>query len=143
MTTDPLPTHDTIVVCSPMRGIHFIEYVDSEIFMMGWDREAPQPISLYEELDFIEYTSDQKILRPFMLTQNKTYRPPLISPVYFQLSLHMTQFILFPKGYGLAHRDIQIVTRSRRVAYPLLVDRPLASTASREELQIEDGEILH
>ena len=27
-----------------------------EIFMMGWDGEAPQPISLYIDLDFSGYT---------------------------------------------------------------------------------------
>ena len=35
MTTDPLPTHDTRVVPFPPGGIHFIEYADNEIFMMG------------------------------------------------------------------------------------------------------------
>ena len=58
MTFDSLPTHDTRVVPSPPGGIHFIEYADSEIFMMGWDEEAPQPINQYEESDFVGYTSD-------------------------------------------------------------------------------------
>ena len=54
----------------------------------------------------------------------------------------LTPFILFPEGYGLAHRDVQIVTRSGRVAYPPLVDRPFSGTITREELQREDDEIL-
>ena len=108
MTADPLPTYDTRVIPSPLGGIHFTKYADSEIFMMGWDGEAPQSISLYEESNFVGYTSNQRIPKPFMLTSDKTYMPPLVSPIYFQHV--MTLFILFPKGYGPAHRDVQIVT---------------------------------
>ena len=59
MTTDPLPTHDTRVVPPPLGGIDLINHTEGEVFMMGWDGEAPQPISLYEGSDFIGYTSDQ------------------------------------------------------------------------------------
>ena len=52
MTTDPIPTHDTRAVPSPPRDVHLIEFSRDEIFMMGWDGEAPQPISLYEDSDF-------------------------------------------------------------------------------------------
>ena len=52
MATDPLPTHDTRDVPPPPRGVHLIEFSRDEIFMMGWDGEAPQPISLYEDSDF-------------------------------------------------------------------------------------------
>ena len=41
VTTDPLPTHDTRVVPPPPGGIHSIEFLGNEIFMMGWDGEAP------------------------------------------------------------------------------------------------------
>ena len=68
VTTDPLPTYDTGVVPPPLGGVHLIEFVGDEIFMMGWDGEAPQPISLYEDSDFIGYTSDKQIPRPFKLT---------------------------------------------------------------------------
>ena len=37
MTTNPLPTHDTRVVPPPPGGIHSIEFLGDEIFMMGWD----------------------------------------------------------------------------------------------------------
>ena len=118
-----------------------IEHIECEIFMMGWDGEAPQPINHYEDLDFVGYTSDQWIPSPFM-TLDRTYRLPLVSPVYFQHLPPMTPFILFPKGYGLANRDVQLATRSGRVAHPLLVNRPLAGIATREEIQREDDEIL-
>ena len=52
MPTDPLPTHDTRVVPPPSGGIHSIEFLGDEIFMMGWDGEAPQPICLYADSCF-------------------------------------------------------------------------------------------
>ena len=52
MTTTLLPTHDTRVVPLPMSGVHSIELSGDEIFFMGWDGEAPQPISLYTNSDF-------------------------------------------------------------------------------------------
>ena len=41
VTTDPLLTHDTRAVPPPPSGIHSIEFLGDEIFMMGWDGEAP------------------------------------------------------------------------------------------------------
>ena len=48
MTKNPLPTHDTRVVPPPLEEIHLIEHTEGDVFMMGWDGEAPQPISFYE-----------------------------------------------------------------------------------------------
>ena len=36
---------------------------------MGWDAEAPQPISLYTDLDFSGYTSGKQIPRPLDLSK--------------------------------------------------------------------------
>ena len=127
VATDPLPTHDTRIVPPPSEGVHLIEFVGDEIFMMGWDGEAPQSISLYEESDFIGYIPRQKIPRSFSLTPDKIYGPPPVSPVYLQHVPPMTPFILFPEEYRRPHRDVQIVTRSERVAQPPPVDRPFSS----------------
>ena len=51
-------------------------------------------------------------------------------------------FILFPEEYGPVHRDVQIVTRSGRVAQPPPVDRPFVGTDARDEIQREEDEIL-
>ena len=59
MTTDPLPTHDTRVVPPLPGGIHLIEHTEGDVFMMGWDGEAPQPISLHKDSDFSGYTHRQ------------------------------------------------------------------------------------
>ena len=49
---------------------------------------------------------------------------------------------MFLEGYGPTHKDVQIVTRSERVAHSPPIDRPFAGTTSREEVQREDDEIL-
>ena len=50
VTRDPLPTHDTRAVPPPPGGIHSIEFLGYEIFMMGWDGEAVRP----EKFQFME-----------------------------------------------------------------------------------------
>ena len=109
---------------------------------MGWDGEAPQPISLYTESDFSGYTSGQQIPRPFILITDEVPKHTSISPVYLQHVLPMTPFILFPEKYGPIHKDVQIVTRSGRVAQPPPFDRPFAGTLARDDVKREDDEIL-
>ena len=40
------------------------------------------------------------------------------------------------------HREVEIVTRSGRVAQPPPIDRPFAGIDARDEIQREDDEIL-
>ena len=56
VTIDSLPTHNTRAVPLPLGGIHLSEFLGDEIFMMGWDGEAPQPICLYADSGFNGYT---------------------------------------------------------------------------------------
>ena len=67
VTTDPLPTHETRVVPPPPGGIHSIEFLGDEIFMMGWVGKAPQPICLYADSGFRGYTHGQQVSKPFRL----------------------------------------------------------------------------
>ena len=142
MTIDPLPTHDTRIVPSPSGGIHSIVFLGDEIFMMGWEGEAPQPICLYEHSDFSGYTHGQQVSRPFRLIPDDVPRQTTVSPVCLQHVPSMKLFILFPEKYGPVHRDVHIVTRSGRVAQPPPVDRPFVGTDTRDEIQREDDEIL-
>ena len=82
MTTDLFPTHDTRAIPSPSGGIHSIEFLGDEIFMMRWDGEAPQPICLYANLDFSGYTHGQQVSRPFRLIPDDVARQTTVSPVY-------------------------------------------------------------
>ena len=110
--------------------------------MMGWDGEAPQLISLYEDSDFSGYIHGQQVPRPFRLILDEIPRQTAVSPVYLQHVPPMTPFIMFLEEYGPVHRDVQIITRSGRVAQPPPIDRPFVGTDAREEVQREDDEIL-
>ena len=142
MTTNPFPTHDTKAVPPPTGGVHSVEFSGDEIFMLGWDVEASQPISLYSDSDFSVYTSGQQIPRPFKLIPDEVPRQTSISPIYLQHVPPMTPFILFSEEYEPIHRDVQIVTRRGRVAQPPPFDRPFAGTSAREDVHREDDEIL-
>ena len=139
---DPLPTHDTRAVPALLGGIHLIEHIEGDVFMMVWGGEAPQPISLYKDSNFNGYTHGQQVPRPFRLAPDEIPRQPVVSPVYLQHVPPLTPFIIFSEGYGPAHRDVQIVTRRGRVPHPPLVDRTFATTTAREEIQRDDDEIL-
>ena len=89
MTTDPLPTHDDRAVPPPTSGVHSVKFSGDEIFMMGWDGEAPQPINLYTDSDFSGYTYGQQIPKSFRLIPDKVPRYTSISPVYLQ-HVHVT-----------------------------------------------------
>ena len=67
VTIDPLHAHDTRAIPPPPGGVHLIEFSGDEIFMMGWDGETPQPISLYTDSDFSGYIHGQQTLWPFRL----------------------------------------------------------------------------
>ena len=59
VTIDSLPTHDVGDVPPPTGDIHSVEFSRDKIFMMGWDGEAPQLISLYINSYCSRYTSSQ------------------------------------------------------------------------------------
>ena len=67
VTTDPLPTHDARSVPPPMSVVHLIEFSGEDIFMIGWDGEAPQSIDLYINSNFSRNTSSKQIPRSFRL----------------------------------------------------------------------------
>ena len=130
------------VVPPPTSGVHSVEFLEDEIFMMGRDGEAPQSIGLYTNSDFSGYTSSQQISRPFRLIPYEVPRQTSISLVYLQCVPPMTPLIMFPKEYGPVHRDVQIVTQSGSVAQPPPVDRPFAATSATEDVQRDDDVIL-
>ena len=41
VTIDLLPTHDAGAIPPPTGGVHSVEFSGYDIFMMGWDGEAP------------------------------------------------------------------------------------------------------
>ncbi|RVW59354.1 hypothetical protein CK203_109353 [Vitis vinifera] len=108
--------HDTDSCATLRHAIQNLIDHGDEIFMMEWDREAPQPISLYEDSYFSGYIHGQQVPKPFRLIPDEVPRQIAVSLVCLQYVLPMTPFILFPEEYGPIHRDVQIVTRSGNVA---------------------------
>ena len=82
VTTNPLPTHDIRVVPPPQGGVHLIEFSGDEIFMMGWDGEAPWPINLYGDSYFSGYIHGQQAPKPFRLIPDEIPRQTAVSSVY-------------------------------------------------------------
>ena len=91
-------------------------------------RETRYSQVVYTNSNFSGYTSSQKIPSLFRLIPDKVPKQTSISPAYLQHVPPMTPFIPFLKEYVPIHRDVQIVTRSGRVAQPPPVDRPFAGT---------------
>ena len=67
------------------------------------------------------------------MIQDDVPRQTIVSPVYLQHVPPMTPFILFPEEYGPVHKDVQIVTRSGKIAQPPPVDRPFAGIDDRDD----------
>ena len=65
---------------------------------------------------------------------NEIPQQTAVSSVYLQHVLPMTPFILFLEEYRPVHRDVQIVTRSGRVAQPLPFDKSFVGTDVRDDV---------
>ncbi|XP_010651422.1 uncharacterized protein LOC104879602 [Vitis vinifera] len=143
VTTNPLPTHSTHAVPPPPGGIHHIDFVeDDNIHMMSWDDGVPEPIVLDDgyEVD----TVGSQTFTPFSLISDWIpFELTPIAPSAIARQGPPAPFILRLDDDDLEGRDVQIVTRSGRVAQPPpLVARPFDGAVSREENRREDDEIL-
>ena len=140
---NPLPGHSTHAVPPSSGSIHLIDFVeDDSKHMLSWDDGFPEPIVLDDgyEVDIMgsqTSTPFSLILDwvPFELTPTASLATP--SQGLF------VPFILRLDDDDLERRDVQIVTRSGRVAQPLpLVAKPFDGAVSHGEVRIEDDEIL-
>ncbi|RVW12628.1 hypothetical protein CK203_115695 [Vitis vinifera] len=123
MTTDPYLLMTLELYLHP-RGIHLIEHTEGDVFMMGWDGEAPQPISLYEDSDFSGYTHGQQVPRPFRLALDEIPRSRSLTSVFTACATFDTLHSV-PRGMGRSQRCSDS-HRSGRVAHPPPIDRPFA-----------------
>ncbi|RVW67075.1 hypothetical protein CK203_063743 [Vitis vinifera] len=120
VTTNPLPAHSTHAVPPPPGGIHHIDFVeDDSIPMMSWDDGVPEPIVLDDgyEVD----TMGSQTFTPFNLISD--WIPFELTPIAPSATARQgppTPFILRLDDDDLEGRDVQIVTRSGRVAQPHL-----------------------
>ncbi|RVW23217.1 hypothetical protein CK203_100448 [Vitis vinifera] len=116
VTTNPLPAHSTHAVHPSSGDIHHMDLIeDDSIHMLSWDDGLPEPI-VHDS-----YEIDGVSLVP------QTPAP----------------FSLIPDEAPFQGREIQIVTRSGRIAQPPPpAVRPFEGTASHEEVRREDDEVL-
>ncbi|RVW87539.1 Transposon Ty3-G Gag-Pol polyprotein [Vitis vinifera] len=129
--------------CHHPGGIHHIDFVeDDSIHMMSWDDGLPEPIVLDDgyEVD----TVGSQSFTPFSLISD--WIPFELTPIAPPTTARQgppAPFILRLDDDDLEGRDVQIVTRSGRVAQPPpLVSRPFDGAVSHEEVRREDDEIL-
>ncbi|RVW60923.1 hypothetical protein CK203_049260 [Vitis vinifera] len=116
VTTNPLPAHSTHAVHPSSGDIHHMDLIeDDSIHMLSWDDGLPEPIVLHDS-----YEIDGVSLVP------QTPAP----------------FSLIPDEAPFQGREIQIVTRSGRIAQPPPPVRPFEGTTSHEEVRREDDEVL-
>ena len=123
VTTNPLPAHSTHAVPPPPGGINHIDFVeDDSIHMMSWDDGVPEPIVLDDgyEVD----TVGSQTFTPFSLISD--WIPFELTPIAPSATARQgppVPFILRLDDDDLEGRDVQIVTRSGRVAQlpPLVV----------------------
>ncbi|RVW62997.1 Transposon Ty3-I Gag-Pol polyprotein [Vitis vinifera] len=117
-----------------------------EIFMMGWDGEAPQSISLYEESDFVGYIPRQQIPRPFSLTPNRNlWAASSITNSYTAWKGSTTSTPL--TGHLLTHRDalvralgqirVDTATTPEGLIHMLTADRATCIVFSDDDLPPE------
>ena len=145
MTTNPLPAH-SIYAMPPLPGdIHHIDLIeDDSIHMLSWDEGLLELIVLHEssEVDgvFIGFSGFHTLqfdLRGGVVPVNST------TPLVIRCQDTFVPFILWPKDDDLDRRDIQIVTRSGRIAQsPPLAFWPFEGTVFHEEVRREDDEVL-
>nr|CAN83468.1 hypothetical protein VITISV_019784 [Vitis vinifera] len=76
VTTNPLPTHTTHAILSPVDDIHFIDFAepDGHIHMLSWDESEPKPIVV----DGIYENTQACISIWSLLTSSNIHRDALI-----------------------------------------------------------------
>ncbi|RVW66312.1 hypothetical protein CK203_066367 [Vitis vinifera] len=122
------PSTISLYACNatPLGGIHHIDFVeDDNIHMMSWHDGLPEPIVLNDgyEVDTVGSLTST----PFSLISD--WKPFELTPTTPSATARQgppVPFILWPNDDDLEGRDVQIVTRSGRVAY-YRVHRPRIS----------------
>ncbi|RVX21709.1 hypothetical protein CK203_001150 [Vitis vinifera] len=120
VTTNPLPAHSTHAVHPSSGDIHHMDLIeDDSIHIVP---QTPAPFSLIPDE------------APFQLTHP--------TPLVIGCQDTFVPFTLWPEDDDSEGREIQIVTRSGRIAQPPPPTvRPFEGTTSHEEVRREDDEI--
>ncbi|RVW36985.1 hypothetical protein CK203_099638 [Vitis vinifera] len=144
VTTNPLPAHSTHAVSPSSGNIHHMDLIeDDSIHMLSWDDGLPESIVLHDsyEVDGVSLVPQNSCTIQFdpgrgTIPVDSSYTLSYRMPGCFVL------FTLWPKDDDSDWREVQIVTRSGRIAQPPpAAVRPFEGAASHEEVKREDDEI--
>nr|CAN66547.1 hypothetical protein VITISV_036484 [Vitis vinifera] len=145
VTTNPLPAHSTHAVSPSSGNIHHMDLIeDDSIHMLSWDDGLPESIVLHDSYEVDGVSLVPQTPAPFSLIPDEapfqlTHPTPLVIGCQDAFVL----FTLWPKDDDSDWREVQIVTRSGRIAQPPpAAVRPFEGAASHEEVKREDDEVL-
>nr|CAN82997.1 hypothetical protein VITISV_013264 [Vitis vinifera] len=130
----------------PSSGdIHHMDLIEDDIIhMLSWDDGLPETIVLHDsyEVDGVSVVSQTPT--PFSLIPDETpFQLTHPTPLVIGCQDAFVPFTLWPEDDDSDGREIQIVTRSGKIAQPPPpAVRPFEGTASHEEVRREDDEVL-
>ncbi|RVW88855.1 hypothetical protein CK203_045074 [Vitis vinifera] len=145
VTTNPLPTHSTHVVHPSSGDIHHMDLIeDDSIHMLSWDDGLPEPIVLHDSYEVDGVSLVPQTPAPFSLIPDEApFQLTHPTPLVIGCQDTFVPFTLWTEDDDSAGREIQIVTRSGRIAQPPPpAVRPFEGTTSHEEVRREDDEVL-
>ncbi|RVW59359.1 Transposon Ty3-G Gag-Pol polyprotein [Vitis vinifera] len=145
VTTNPLPAHSTHAVHPSSGDIHHMDLIeDDSIHMLSWDDGLPEPIVLHDSYEIDGVSLVPQAPAPFSLIPDEApFQLTHPTPLVIGCQDTFVPFTLWPEDDDSAGREIQIVTRSGRIAQPPPpAVRPFEGTASHEEVRREDDEVL-
>ncbi|RVW67594.1 Retrovirus-related Pol polyprotein from transposon 17.6 [Vitis vinifera] len=145
VTTNPLPAHSTHVVHPSSGDIHPMDLIeDDSIHMLSWDDGLPKPIVLHDSYEIDGVSLVPQAPAPFSLIPDEAlFQLTHPTPLVIGCQDTFVSFTLWPEDDDSAGREIQIVTRSGRIAQPPPpAVRPFEGTTSHEEVRREDDEVL-
>ncbi|RVW76496.1 Transposon Ty3-G Gag-Pol polyprotein [Vitis vinifera] len=145
VTTNPLPAHSTHAVHPSSGDIHHMDLIeDDSIHMLSWDDGLPEPIVLHDSYEIDGVSLVPQTPAPFSLIPDEApFQLTHPTPLVIGCQDTFVPFTLWPEDDDSEGREIQIVTRSGRIAQPPPpAVRPFEGTASHEEVRREDDEVL-
>ena len=145
VTTNPLPAHSTHAVHPSSGDIHHMDLIeDDSIHMLSWDDGLPEPIVLHDSYEIDGVSLVPQTPAPFSLIPDEApFQLTHPTPLVIGCQDTFVPFTLWPEDDDSEGREIQIVTRSGRIAQPPPpAVRPFEGTTSHEEVRREDDEVL-
>ncbi|RVW18313.1 hypothetical protein CK203_109128 [Vitis vinifera] len=145
VTTNPLPAHSTHAVSPSSGDIHHMDLIEDDgIHVLSWDDGLPEPIVLHDSYEIDGVSLVPQTPAPFSLIPDEApFQLTHPIPLVIRCQDVFVPFTLWPEDDDSERREVQIVTRSGRIAQPPLpAVRPFEGAASHEEVRREDDEVL-